>query len=94
VSDDTTTTDPTPPDVDTGGDEDDGNSWSCIEVSVIRPDGNRHETTAYLYDADARDPERFAAELLNTALAAAQMRGSDYAWAVMRHFSAYRGGPV
>lgn len=92
MTDDTITTDPTPPDVDhdTGGD--DGDSWAAVEVSVVRPDGNRHEACSYLYDADATDPDRFAVELLNAALAAAQMRGPEYAWAAMRRFTAYGGG--
>lgn len=77
----------TPPDLD----EDDGGdseSWR-LSVNFLGVDEVHYDAAVQRFTTE--QPDEFADALLNVALALAQMRGPDFAWAVMQKFAAYDG---
>lgn len=77
----------TPPDADEdeGGDS---QSWR-LGIHYIGVDEVSYDAAVQRFTPD--QPHEFADAMLNAALALAQMRGSDFALAVMQKFAAYDG---
>lgn len=80
-------TEVTPPQVGAGGDDE--LRGTRLSVSLLEVDDVHYDAAVQFFGDDAMDPARFAEALLGCALALASLRGTDYAWAAMRRFTAY-----
>lgn len=77
-----------PPEVD----EDGGDSRSVqISVGVSDLDDRYIDVSLQLFDDAAESPQRFADALLRLALSAAQLRGTEHAWALTQRLIAFDG---
>lgn len=78
-----------PPQPDQDGDE--HLPSARLSVSVVHVDDAHYDAAVQLFGDEANDPTRFAAALLQAALALGALLGSDYHWAVMHSLVAYDG---
>lgn len=83
-----TRTTPPEPELDEDGDD---TPTGRLSVSWTGVDDAHYDAAVQLFGDPASDPDRFAAALLDAALALASLRGSAYSWAVMQTLSGYDG---